>query len=270
MADGKKEKKPDVHTVCQAVFQNQKAIDEIRKQLVTQTYQSQQSYSSLDNKIGSQVGELKIMIQSYDLVRWLARGKVNSVGTAAVRTSLFEASEGQNISSQVRSIFGNQEVSQAMHDNLFMQKLFDKMPKKTLTGWNSIIATNAQLFDDGGERLIAQSFAERIGLNGEQVDILIIVCNVADVASRVESQFKLVGVWVTKLVIHFLAVPTKIFECNCRLELYWQYCYTTSLLEGKVDFRGGKNDTAPTKSLYGVHGGNAHEEQVQVKVEVIE
>uniref|UniRef100_A0A5B7ADB3 Aspartate aminotransferase n=1 Tax=Davidia involucrata TaxID=16924 RepID=A0A5B7ADB3_DAVIN len=45
---------------------------------------------------------------------------------------------------------------------------------------------------DGGECLVAQSFAKNMGLYGERVGALSIVCKTADVASRVESQLKLV------------------------------------------------------------------------------
>ncbi|XP_030452450.1 aspartate aminotransferase, cytoplasmic-like [Syzygium oleosum] len=45
---------------------------------------------------------------------------------------------------------------------------------------------------DGGECLVAQSYAKNMGLYGERVGALSIVCRTADVASRVESQLKLV------------------------------------------------------------------------------
>lgn len=45
---------------------------------------------------------------------------------------------------------------------------------------------------DGGECLAAQSYAKNMGLYGERVGALSIVCKTADVASRVESQVKLV------------------------------------------------------------------------------
>ncbi|KAI5669324.1 hypothetical protein M9H77_19177 [Catharanthus roseus] len=45
---------------------------------------------------------------------------------------------------------------------------------------------------DGGECLVAQSYAKNMGLYGERVGALSIVCRAADVASRVESQLKLV------------------------------------------------------------------------------
>ncbi|XP_051119475.1 aspartate aminotransferase, cytoplasmic [Andrographis paniculata] len=45
---------------------------------------------------------------------------------------------------------------------------------------------------DGGECLVAQSYAKNMGLYGERVGALSIVCRNADVASRVESQLKLV------------------------------------------------------------------------------
>ncbi|PWZ30094.1 Aspartate aminotransferase, cytoplasmic [Zea mays] len=45
---------------------------------------------------------------------------------------------------------------------------------------------------DGGELLMAQSYAKNMGLYGERVGALSIVCRSADVAVRVESQLKLV------------------------------------------------------------------------------
>lgn len=45
---------------------------------------------------------------------------------------------------------------------------------------------------DGGELFAAQSYAKNMGLYGERVGALSIVCKTADVASRVESQLKLV------------------------------------------------------------------------------
>ncbi|KAA8521796.1 hypothetical protein F0562_012469 [Nyssa sinensis] len=45
---------------------------------------------------------------------------------------------------------------------------------------------------DGGECLAAQSYAKNMGLYGERVGALSIVCKTADVAGRVESQLKLV------------------------------------------------------------------------------
>ncbi|KAK9142622.1 hypothetical protein Syun_012022 [Stephania yunnanensis] len=45
---------------------------------------------------------------------------------------------------------------------------------------------------DGGELFAAQSYAKNMGLYGERVGALSIVCKAADVAKRVESQLKLV------------------------------------------------------------------------------
>ncbi|RAL37192.1 hypothetical protein DM860_004114 [Cuscuta australis] len=45
---------------------------------------------------------------------------------------------------------------------------------------------------DGGECLVAQSYAKNMGLYGERVGALSIVCTNGDVAARVESQLKLV------------------------------------------------------------------------------
>ncbi|XP_019192642.1 PREDICTED: aspartate aminotransferase, cytoplasmic-like [Ipomoea nil] len=54
-------------------------------------------------------------------------------------------------------------------------------------------AKSVRLFvADGGELLMAQSYAKNMGLYGERVGALSIVCRNAEVASRVESQLKLV------------------------------------------------------------------------------
>jgi aspartate aminotransferase len=45
---------------------------------------------------------------------------------------------------------------------------------------------------DGGELLMAQSYAKNMGLYGERVGALSIICRSADVAGKVESQLKLV------------------------------------------------------------------------------
>jgi aspartate aminotransferase len=45
---------------------------------------------------------------------------------------------------------------------------------------------------DGGELLVAQSFAKNMGLYGERVGALSIVCRTADIATKVVSQLKLV------------------------------------------------------------------------------
>ncbi|KAA3458002.1 aspartate aminotransferase, cytoplasmic [Gossypium australe] len=45
---------------------------------------------------------------------------------------------------------------------------------------------------DGGECFVAQSYAKNMGLYGERVGALSVVCRAADVASKVESQLKLV------------------------------------------------------------------------------
>lgn len=45
---------------------------------------------------------------------------------------------------------------------------------------------------DGGELLIAQSYAKNLGLYGERVGALTFVCGSPEVAARVESQLKMV------------------------------------------------------------------------------
>ncbi|PSR91250.1 Aspartate aminotransferase [Actinidia chinensis var. chinensis] len=68
--------------------------------------------------------------------------------------------------------------------------------KGLLPFFDSAYQANAQsvrmFVADGGECLVAQSYAKNMGLYGERVGALSIVCKNANVASRVESQLKLV------------------------------------------------------------------------------
>ncbi|XP_019438405.1 PREDICTED: aspartate aminotransferase 1 [Lupinus angustifolius] len=70
---------------------------------------------------------------------------------------------------------------------------FDSAYQGFASGSLDIDAQAVRLFvADGGELLLAQSYAKNMGLYGERVGALSIVSKSADVASRVESQVKLV------------------------------------------------------------------------------
>lgn len=70
---------------------------------------------------------------------------------------------------------------------------FDSAYQGFASGSLDADAKSVRLFvADGGELLMAQSYAKNMGLYGERVGALSIVCRNADVASRVESQLKLV------------------------------------------------------------------------------
>ncbi|XP_075077750.1 aspartate aminotransferase, cytoplasmic isoform X1 [Nicotiana tabacum] len=70
---------------------------------------------------------------------------------------------------------------------------FDSAYQGFATGNLDADAQSVRMFvADGGECLAAQSYAKNMGLYGERVGALSIVCKDADVASRVESQLKLV------------------------------------------------------------------------------
>ncbi|GER32153.1 eukaryotic translation initiation factor 3subunit L [Striga asiatica] len=70
---------------------------------------------------------------------------------------------------------------------------FDSAYQGFASGSLDADAQSVRMFvNDGGECLIAQSYAKNLGLYGERVGALSIVCRTADVASRVESQLKLV------------------------------------------------------------------------------
>ncbi|CAN1215112.1 Aspartate aminotransferase, cytoplasmic, partial [Linum perenne] len=70
---------------------------------------------------------------------------------------------------------------------------FDSAYQGFASGSLDADAQSVRMFvSDGGECLVAQSYAKNMGLYGERVGALSIVCKTADVASRVESQLKLV------------------------------------------------------------------------------
>ncbi|KZV42002.1 Aspartate aminotransferase 3 [Dorcoceras hygrometricum] len=70
---------------------------------------------------------------------------------------------------------------------------FDSAYQGFATGNLDSDAQSVRMFvADGGECLVAQSYAKNMGLYGERVGALSIVCGNADVAGRVESQLKLV------------------------------------------------------------------------------
>ncbi|XP_078428182.1 aspartate aminotransferase, cytoplasmic [Wolffia australiana] len=70
---------------------------------------------------------------------------------------------------------------------------FDSAYQGFASGSLDADAHSVRLFvADGGELLMAQSYAKNMGLYGERVGALSIVCKAADVASKVESQLKLV------------------------------------------------------------------------------
>eukprot|EP00249_Psilotum_nudum_P015584 c25409_g1_i2 orf=169-1596(+) len=70
---------------------------------------------------------------------------------------------------------------------------FDSAYQGFASGSLDADAYSVRLFvADGGECLVAQSYAKNMGLYGERVGALSIICRSEDVATRVESQLKLV------------------------------------------------------------------------------
>ncbi|KAK4761677.1 hypothetical protein SAY87_029561 [Trapa incisa] len=70
---------------------------------------------------------------------------------------------------------------------------FDSAYQGFASGSLDADAQSVRMFaSDGGECVVAQSYAKNMGLYGERVGALSIVCKTADVAGRVESQVKLV------------------------------------------------------------------------------
>ncbi|XP_065848344.1 aspartate aminotransferase, cytoplasmic-like [Euphorbia lathyris] len=75
-------------------------------------------------------------------------------------------------------------------------------------------AQSIQMFvADGGECLVAQSYSKIMGIYGERVGALSIVCKTSDIASRVESQLKLViRPMYSNPPIHGAAIVTTILK----------------------------------------------------------
>ncbi|GAB2215773.1 hypothetical protein Droror1_Dr00020172 [Drosera rotundifolia] len=70
---------------------------------------------------------------------------------------------------------------------------FDCAYQGFASGNQDVDAKPVRMFvHDGGECVVAQSFSKNMGMYGERVGALSIVCKTADIASRVESQIKLV------------------------------------------------------------------------------
>ncbi|KAL3645908.1 Aspartate aminotransferase 3, chloroplastic [Castilleja foliolosa] len=85
-----------------------------------------------------------------------------------------------------------QQIRQLMRSKALLP-FFDSAYQGFASGNLDQDALSVRMFvNDGGECLAAQSYAKNLGLYGERVGALSIVCKTADVAGRVESQLKLV------------------------------------------------------------------------------
>ncbi|KAL0407765.1 UNVERIFIED_CONTAM: Aspartate aminotransferase, cytoplasmic [Sesamum radiatum] len=85
-----------------------------------------------------------------------------------------------------------EQIRQLMRSKALLP-FFDSAYQGFASGNLDADAESVRMFaKDGGECLVAQSYAKNMGLYGERVGALSIVCRSADVASRVESQLKLV------------------------------------------------------------------------------
>ncbi|CAI9093494.1 OLC1v1029003C2 [Oldenlandia corymbosa var. corymbosa] len=85
-----------------------------------------------------------------------------------------------------------EQIRQLMRSKALLP-FFDSAYQGFASGSLDTDAQSVRMFvADGGECLVAQSYAKNMGLYGERVGALSIVCRAADVASRVESQLKLV------------------------------------------------------------------------------
>ncbi|KAK9075583.1 hypothetical protein SSX86_003909 [Deinandra increscens subsp. villosa] len=85
---------------------------------------------------------------------------------------------------------------------------------------------------DGGECFIAQSYAKNMGLYGERVGALSIVCRTADVATRVESQLKLViRPMYSSPPIHGASIVSTILKDR---NLYQQWTLELKVMAGRI------------------------------------
>ncbi|KAH6790893.1 aspartate aminotransferase 3 [Perilla frutescens var. frutescens] len=85
-----------------------------------------------------------------------------------------------------------EQIRQLMRSKALLP-FFDSAYQGFASGNLDADAQSIRMFvKDGGECFVAQSYAKNMGLYGERVGALSIVCRSADVANRVESQLKLV------------------------------------------------------------------------------
>ncbi|XVF48527.1 hypothetical protein PTKIN_Ptkin03bG0197800 [Pterospermum kingtungense] len=85
-----------------------------------------------------------------------------------------------------------EQIRQLMRSKALLP-FFDSAYQGFASGSLDADAQSVRMFvADGGECFVAQSYAKNMGLYGERVGALSVVCKTADVASRVESQLKLV------------------------------------------------------------------------------
>ncbi|XP_074368494.1 aspartate aminotransferase, cytoplasmic [Apium graveolens] len=85
-----------------------------------------------------------------------------------------------------------EQIRQLMRSKSLLP-FFDSAYQGFASGSLDADAQSVRIFvADGGECLAAQSYAKNMGLYGERVGALSIVCKTADAASKVESQLKLV------------------------------------------------------------------------------
>ncbi|KAL6544297.1 Aspartate aminotransferase 3, chloroplastic [Orobanche gracilis] len=85
-----------------------------------------------------------------------------------------------------------EQIRQLMRSKALLP-FFDSAYQGFASGNLDTDAQSVRMFvNDGGECFVAQSYAKNMGLYGERVGALSIVCRTADVAGRVESQLKLV------------------------------------------------------------------------------
>lgn len=91
---------------------------------------------------------------------------------------------------------------------------FDNAYQGIVSGSLDMDAQSVRMFvTDGGECLVAHSYSKIMGLYGERVGALSIVCKTADVAKRVESQLKLViRPMYSNPPIHGAAIVTAILK----------------------------------------------------------
>ncbi|KAK3436938.1 hypothetical protein EUGRSUZ_C01585 [Eucalyptus grandis] len=85
-----------------------------------------------------------------------------------------------------------EQIRQLMRSKQLLP-FFDSAYQGFASGSLDADAQSVRMFvADGGECLVAQSYAKNMGLYGERVGALSIVCKTSDVAGKVESQLKLV------------------------------------------------------------------------------
>ncbi|KAF5726197.1 aspartate aminotransferase cytoplasmic-like [Tripterygium wilfordii] len=120
------------------------------------------------------------------------QGMLEDIGSATSGAIVLLQTSGHNPTGVDPTLQQWEQIRQLIRTKGLLP-FFDCAYQGFVSGNLDMDAESVRIFvADGGECLAAQSYSKNMGLYGERIGALNIVCKTADVASRVESQLKLI------------------------------------------------------------------------------